>query len=466
MFINLFTDTHCMAEIAYTDGRAQRAGSEIADRMVEFIRTGNRDALLSGADAGVAATLAPIADEVVRLVQVLTQSLQGTVQNTAQLTEFSSLGMDFQKGFREDIDHLHVFAAAIEEMSGTARDIARNAGGASEVSKVTLESVQEVGSALGSLASEIRVLRTTVGSVKDSVDDFTRQTEAINELTRIIQQIASQTNLLALNAAIEAARAGQHGRGFAVVADEVRKLSEKTNLAVKQIQEASKAITAQSADMSKDISGGVATLNSTIDTLNSMQDLLAESTHNVERTNDRIAEISAAAEEQSSVSADLSRTIHGLAESVRRHQATIEKLLDIAGAIIANNEKARSVMNGVPFDMVVLTLSQADHVVWVKKVADALTGRASLRASDLSDHLSCRLGKWYYGDGGRKYGHLREFRDLEPIHKKVHEVGRRAVEYYQGGDIGRAKAQLEELIGLREQVLALLRVLTADAERA
>jgi methyl-accepting chemotaxis protein len=75
-----------------------------------------------------------------------------------------------------------------------------------------------------------------VGEVVRTMDEISRSSKRIADITGIIDGIAFQTNILALNAAVEAARAGDQGRGFAVVASEVRSLAQRSATAAKEIK--------------------------------------------------------------------------------------------------------------------------------------------------------------------------------------------------------------------------------------
>lgn len=89
-------------------------------------------------------------------------------------------------------------------------------------------------------------------------------------------------------------------------------------------------------------------------------------------------------------------------------------------------------------------------------MSDSVIGKTSVHSKELSDHVACRLGKWYYSLGNERYGIYNEFISLEPIHKKVHETGKYIVEAVDRGNLNEARAQLDILFDLREQVIQKL----------
>jgi len=139
-------------------------------------------------------------------------------------------------------------STSIQEMRQTISTIAENANFAAEAAKRTQVQVHE-GATVGkqTLFALSHLDSSMEGSVQ-TMENLNSTIRKVNDISKVIKDIADQTNLLALNAAIEAARAGEYGRGFAVVADEIRMLSERTSLSAKDISELLKAVQISAAN--------------------------------------------------------------------------------------------------------------------------------------------------------------------------------------------------------------------------
>ncbi len=206
--------------------------------------------------------------------------------------------------------------AAIEEMSATANDVARNGAETASFTQATniqtLESKAVVGKATDTVAQLVREVENTSANIAE----IDRDTVNITQVLKVIGEIADQTNLLALNAAIEAARAGEQGRGFAVVADEVRALAARTQTSTAEIEqtltklrEASNAAIA-AMDVTK------ATCVKTAETTEQVASDLDTIGNSVNQINDLNTQIATAAEEQSSVSGEITRNMSAIREMV------------------------------------------------------------------------------------------------------------------------------------------------------
>lgn len=90
---------------------------------------------------------------------------------------------------------------------------------------------------LHALITRMQTIESSIAEMEQTVQNLSVSAKQIQNVVKLVQDIANQTSLLALNSSIEAARAGVHGRGFQVVAQEVQKLSDQTKSSAQQIAE-------------------------------------------------------------------------------------------------------------------------------------------------------------------------------------------------------------------------------------
>jgi methyl-accepting chemotaxis protein len=156
-------------------------------------------------------------------LQDLLRQVRGAAREVAGASEqVSASSGDIASGAHQHAASLEEIAASLEQITSSVQQSVEHIHKANDMAAESQRIAQDEG----------EVVREAV----TSMDEITRASARVAEISTTIDEIAFQTNLLALNAAVEAARAGDHGRGFAVVATEVRGLAQRSAAAAREIK--------------------------------------------------------------------------------------------------------------------------------------------------------------------------------------------------------------------------------------
>lgn len=206
-----FEEIHTRDEVADLQQSFKQMAGNLKDIISHVSNSANQV-------AASAEELMASADETMKGTELISISIQDVSDAATQQTEMSEESSTFA-----------------QEVLHDAKEIAKQADHAMELSVSTNDKVQKGSVFVEDTVSQMNLIQTTVERTDHSLTLLTGRTKEIVNILKLVQDISEQTNLLALNAAIEAARAGEAGKGFAVVADEVKKLSEQTKHSVSDI---------------------------------------------------------------------------------------------------------------------------------------------------------------------------------------------------------------------------------------
>jgi methyl-accepting chemotaxis protein len=247
----------------------------------------------------------------------------GTVggQVATAATELAASARDSAQGVDEQRAQTEQVSAALTEMATSVADVAKHASVASASARKVSLSVREGNDAVAAIGSRMTEIAEQSSVTAQTIENLAKQSQEISRAANLIREIAAQTNLLALNAAIEAARAGEHGKGFAVVASEVRRLAEQAGSATGEIETMIVNVQTQATsalEKTRTEKDSIAQGVSLVATSSQSLALIQESVSTVDSM---MAQIAAAAEEESATTEELNRNVHDIVRGVARSAA-------------------------------------------------------------------------------------------------------------------------------------------------
>ncbi len=278
-----------------------------------------------------------------------------------------------------------------------------------------------------------------------SMNEISESSKKIEEIMKMIDDIAFQTNLLALNASVEAARAGEHGKGFAVVADAVRALAQKSADSAKEtgdlITDSLKKI--ENGKKSADRSGA------------SMNSILAS----IENVNSLNGEIASASQEQTIGLQQISRAVNELEKATIENSGVAQQSSEYSAKSLGQAEELMRIVDLLEAELLGVARTQRReektdlnfqeaiqaHLKWKGRLKNFVEGVGSeqLDSKVVCKDNQCAVGKWIYSSG-QKHSHISAFGTLKTEHALFHQAAGKVVRAVEEGHVQEAKRLLSE----------------------
>ncbi len=367
------------------------------------------------------------------------------LNSLAAIEEITRTILSFGRQIEDQSSSVVQTSAAITEMDASISNVRGITEKKEGASKTLVNSTQEG-------KRQMEEMGQVINSINSNID-------SVQEVIKVINDIATRTNLLSMNAAIEAAHAGESGKGFAVVAAEIRKLSESTGENAKLISKTLKTIIENiksAKDLSllnldsyskitheaslmadafreihmatSELSGGSNEIVSATQLLNdvttSIKDgsrEIALSSEEIRKSIQRIVDASKESAGETANIADVAQSLNVIflkvSEVFLKYEEAISEIRSFQEFEFEGKKERKE------FDVVPMMLQ---HLLWIIRARGAIDKKLDIDPSELVDHTTCRLGKWILNEAPeylrKRDGFIRLEKDHETLHHLVREI--------------------------------------------
>ena len=318
-----------------TLGHAFAAMTEGLRRLVHSVREAasqlaggsNKVAASSGDSAKVSEDASSAIDEVTSTMREMSLNVENVVRNT----EMQSSSVN------ETSSSMDQMAASIQRVAETCQMLL-------EISDRSRQEVQGGINSMAQTADGLNRINSSIQMSSEMIRVLGERADNIGKIVEVIDDLADQTNLLALNAAIEAARAGEHGLGFAVVADEVRKLAEKSAVSTQEIAALIQGVQQESHRTVDNMRKSASIVTESLILGTSLSTALKKISTVVDEVYKSAKEISAATNEQSRGSSEITKATIRLTEITHEIDSSVKEQATGALAVVKAMERMRELV--------------------------------------------------------------------------------------------------------------------------